>query len=136
MKFTNQWNYVSETRFHETTTPDTQTIPDDAYSISELLKKYAAGIPINDQLRENKYIPEAAYDTLSPLLKPDRDLTDIDDLKASIALQKAEIENKKEKATRLKAEAEAKRRNEAPTKPINEENESFPVVPGTTSTPT
>lgn len=77
MKVLTQYNYQENENSYEQLSYESQTVPDDSYTIRVLLEKFATGINLNVE-RPVTYISEDEATILQPIIKVDRDLTDLD----------------------------------------------------------
>lgn len=97
-KILNHQNFQLEKKHKETVEGISKTIPNEAYTIQEMYARAMAGL--EDQDRPTVYIDE--NDPILQVLKPDFDLTDLDNVKQYIA----DIEKKSAEAIQQKKEAE------------------------------
>jgi len=98
-----QYNYKKQPG--EKNTGVVNTIPNEAYTIKELLEKYSHGT-LPEIGKNPNYIGEDIYeDGYDTLVKPDRDLTDIDDLKKKVEIKKQKLSTKQKQLAESKNSA-------------------------------
>lgn len=97
-KIHSQLNYISDPNLREKRKGESQTIPGEAYTIKELLEKFASGIPLPDQ--SVYYDEKPTFETDTTLRDPDRDLSNLDDYIDQV------IRNEQKRSSERKKEAE------------------------------
>lgn len=105
MKWVNHFNYKPSPG--EVNSGELKTIPNEAYTVRELLEKYATGIQI-DLERNVDYIDEGDFGTKRLFISKDADLTDIDELRKDVELKKERLNGVLKKVREPKNEEKPK----------------------------
>lgn len=85
----NNLNYDPKWFKGETNEGVSETIPDDAMSVKEMLYRHTHGMPVN--IRNYEYFEN--YDEVPPHLRPGFDLTDIDDIREQLDFINHKVED-------------------------------------------
>lgn len=95
VKFFTPWNYQQGAHSCEPeNTAPSETIPDQSYTVKELLNLHARGINIS-VLKQGLWEEDDFGDEQNPLRKQNFDLSDIDDIRHDLEQQQQEVHNQR-----------------------------------------
>nr|QJB21632.1 MAG: hypothetical protein [Microvirus sp.] len=79
----NAWGFTPLPSDYETPDPEDMCIPDDSFTIGQILERFAQGISPNIG-HEGQYSDTEDFDEVDPFSDPDFDLSDIDRLRSDM----------------------------------------------------
>jgi len=109
MNFNHQYNYVPHPEYYETNNEPSLTVPDQSYTIKELLMRFTSG-GMPAIAKTGTYEEDPTFEDLDPTRLGDFDLADLTELQIEFEQKKAwldaEIQKQKDAAKTTTEESE------------------------------
>lgn len=109
-KFRSQYNYVPNDRDNETNNDPSETIPGQAFTVGEIMEKYARGVdPYLSKVPLGRNLAEIdSFDDTDPTRSPEFDLSDLTDARERLKVEDAKQRRAKQAVKKGELEGEKK----------------------------
>lgn len=109
MNFNHQYNYEPQPEYYEENTQPSLTVPDQSYTIKELLMRFTSG-GMPDIAKTGTYEDDPSFEDIDPTRLGDFDLADLTELQIELDQKKAwldaEIQKQKDAANTTTKQSE------------------------------